>query len=106
MIQSDNCLNWYKSATHFHDVQNLLNEFNTKIIKIFDITQHGKGEVDHIAGIAKAATQREIVTGDFFLDACEMVEFLNSKYSSNQNPSYKIKKIIKKKLKTIRKGPS
>ena len=30
MIQSDICLNWYKSAAHFHDVQNLLNEFNTK----------------------------------------------------------------------------
>ena len=98
-------MNWYKSAAHFH-VQNLLNEFNTKIIKIFDITQHGKGEVDHIAGIAKAATQRAIVTGDFFHDACEMVEFLNSKYSSNQNPSYKIKKKKKKRLKTIRKGPS
>ena len=69
----------------------------------YSITQHGKGEVDHIAGIAKVATQRAIATGDFFHDACEMVEFLNSEYSSNQNPSYKIKKNW---LKTIGKGPS
>ena len=50
MIKSDNCSNQYKSAAHFHDVQKLLNEFNTKIIRIFGIVQHGKGKLTILLG--------------------------------------------------------
>lgn len=102
IIETDNCSSQYKSSAHFHGVQDLANELNVKIIRIFGIAQHGKGEVDHVAGIAKTAIRRAIATGDFFRDAGEMVEFLNSKYKNNTNPNYAIKELYEQTLERAR----
>ena len=53
MTESNNCSSQYKFAAHIHDVQNFVNEFNSRIIRIFAIAQQGKEEVEHVAGIAK-----------------------------------------------------
>ena len=52
--------------------------------------------------MAFTAIWRAIATGDFFHDSHEMVEFLNSIYSSNQNPSHKIKEIDQEQLERAR----
>ena len=53
MTESNNCSSQYKFVAHIHDVQNFMNEFNSRIIRIFAIAQQGKEEVEHVAGIAK-----------------------------------------------------
>lgn len=66
IIESDNCAAQYKSSVHFESIQRLSDKYNIKIIRLFGIPEHGKGEVDHVGGIAKTAIQREIATGAFF----------------------------------------
>ena len=53
MIESDNCSSQYKSAEHFDGLLKLATKRNQKIIRINGVPGHGKGEVDHVGGIAK-----------------------------------------------------
>ena len=93
IIESDNCSSQYKSASHFSDIQEISNELNIPIIRVFGVAQHGKGEVDHVRGLAKVAIRREIAAGTFFANAADMVSFLNSKFGDKVNPNYCIKEI-------------
>jgi len=38
----------------------------TVIICLYGIAMHGKGEVDHVGGVAKDAVRREIAGGEVF----------------------------------------
>lgn len=62
VIESDNCNSQYKSAQHFQDIQSLADTFNFSIIRIFSVAGHGKGEVDHVGGLAKCAIRRYVGT--------------------------------------------
>ena len=53
VIESDNCTSQYKSAEHFDGLVKLATRNNVKIIRIYGVAGHGKGEVDHVGGIAK-----------------------------------------------------
>ena len=75
IIESDNCSSQYKSCEHFYDMELLANHYDVNIIHIFGIAEHGKGEVDHVSGLAKTAIRREIAAGEFFSDASDMVCF-------------------------------
>ena len=55
IIESDNCAAQYKSSVHFESIQRLSDKYDIKIIRLFGIPEHGKGEVDHVGGIAKTA---------------------------------------------------
>ena len=66
VIESDNCSYQYKSYAGFHGMQTLANKFQVNVIRIFSITEHGKGEVDHAGGLAKATLQRAIAAGELF----------------------------------------
>ena len=59
---------------------------------------HGKGEVDHVGGLAKVAIRRQIAEGDFFANAEDMVDFLTTKYESKTHPKYFVKEIDTKVL--------
>ena len=52
VIESDNCTSQYKSTAHFHSIQQISNDNNVKIVRVFSIAEHGKGEVDHVGGVA------------------------------------------------------
>ena len=82
MIESDNCSSQYKCASHFHATQEISNCYQTKIICVYRIAQHGKGEVDHVSGFAKSAIRRQIRIGGFFIDAEEMVKQLVDQVAS------------------------
>lgn len=45
IVESDNCSSQYKSARHFSDMQDLSNRLDKKVIRIYGIAGHGKGEV-------------------------------------------------------------
>ena len=92
-IESDNCFSQYKSVENFHNLQELSNKFNVTMIYLYGIAGHGKGEVDHVGGIAKISIRREIVTEGFMSDAGEMVDFLKEKFGQKTNPKYVIKEI-------------
>ena len=55
IIESDNCNVQYKSAQHFEAIHCLSTTFKIPIVQIFSIAGHGKGEVDHVGGLAKCA---------------------------------------------------
>ena len=104
IIERDNCASQYRSCAHFNDIQQLSDEYNTVIIRVFGILEHGKGETDREGGIAKTAIRRETGVGQFFADAGDMVEFLQEQFCSNKNPVYIIKEIEEKDLLVIRKA--
>jgi hypothetical protein len=85
IIESDNCCKQYKSAEHFYDLLCISNNTNKPIIRVFGIAGHGKGEVDHVGGIAKIAIRREIANDADLKDAEDMVTFLLKKFESNNH---------------------
>ena len=102
MIESDNCSSQYKCASHFHAIQEISNCYQTKIIRVYGIAEHGKGEVDHAGGLAKSAIRRESTIGGFFSDAEEMVNFLSSKFEVIESPKYVLKEMDQKILEETR----
>ena len=66
IIHSDNCKAQYKSAKHFYGVQCLANQLNRTIIRVFGVANHGKGEVDHVGGLAKVSVRLAVAQGQFF----------------------------------------
>ena len=53
IIGSNNCKSQYKSAAHFASIQLIADFYDKKVLQIFVIAGHGKGEVDHVGGITK-----------------------------------------------------
>ena len=65
IIESDNCYSQYKSAEHYHDLQQIADDKNVTIIRSYSIAGHGKGELDHVGGMMKVAIRCEIAAGKF-----------------------------------------
>ena len=76
IIQSDNCSSHYKSVHHLA-IQNLCNKKNIRVVRIWSVAGHDKGEVDHVGGIAKIFIRREVAAGQVFTDAEEMCHHMS-----------------------------
>ena len=98
VIESDNCIYQYKSSAHFHDMQMLANKFQVNVIRIFSIAEHGKGEVDHVGGLAKTTLQRAVAAGEFFNDVGEMAENIDETLHSAEHLQYIVKETDEKDL--------
>ena len=83
-IERANCKSQSKCVTHFSDIRNIADTFNSTIIRALHIPEHGG--VDHVGGIAKSAIKREIGTDEILIEVKEMVEFLQSKFSTSVRP--------------------
>ena len=101
VIESDNCSVQYKSAQHFNNMQELADKYNTNLIRIFGIPEHGKGEVDHVGGIAKNVVRKEIAGGRFLQDASEIVACLQKKFEHYTFPDY-VKEIFVEDVNEVR----
>ena len=104
IVESDNCASQYKSAEHFYDIQSLSNESNMKIIRVFGVAGHGKGEVDHVGGLAKVAIRRYVGTGGVVLNAEDCIHVLQEKFADKNSPKFCIKKITEESLRDVRKN--
>ena len=62
--ETDNCAPQCKSGEHFYDCQKEADELMSTIVRLWGIAMHGKGEVDHVGGVAKVAA-RGAIAGDF-----------------------------------------
>ena len=93
VIESDNCTSQYKSAQHFEDIQEICNSIEVPIIRLFSVACHGKGEVDHVGGLAKVAIRRFIGAGGMVLDADDCLAFLTKKFEEKTNPKFYCRKI-------------
>ena len=60
IVESNNCKGQYKTAQHFYDMQDLANSLNKKVLRIYGVPGHGKGEVDHVGGIVKVAIRTSV----------------------------------------------
>ena len=79
LIESDNAVQ-YKYIQHFHEIQKTSNRVNKPIIRIYGIAQHGKGEVDHVGGIAKNVLRTAIAEGHFFQNVGQMADYLHNNF--------------------------
>jgi len=102
VIESDNCSSQYKSAQAFDDMQSISNKLNIPVIRIFSIAGHGKGEVDHVGGLAKCAIRRFVGTGGKVSTAADCVSFLNQIFADKVCPNFVVKEIEKDKLEELR----
>ena len=82
-------------------MQLLASHYDVNIIHIFGIAEHGKGEVDHVGGLAKTAIRREITAGEFFSDTSHMVMFLKEKFEVNST-KYFVKETDEQLLQIVR----
>ena len=46
-------------------MQELLDEMELTIIRVFGKPEHGKGKGDHLGGIVKSTLEREIAAGEY-----------------------------------------
>ena len=67
----------------------------------FWLAEHGKGEVDHVGGLAKTTLQRAIAGGKFF-NVGEMVEYLNETLHSTEHLQHILKETDEKDLESER----
>ena len=95
LINSDNCSNQYKCVQH---LQNLADENDATIIRIWSIAGHGKGEVGHVGGLSKVTIRRVIAGGQLIKKIDEMVDYLESKFSDKTYPRYVFRDISPKIL--------
>ena len=102
IIESDNCSCQYKCGLHFYHLQQLANEHNIIIIRVYGVPSHGKGEVDHVGGTAKVTAKRLAACGKVFLNAQDIADCLNEKYSEYTSPSYDIDVITEEELEVER----
>ena len=58
VIESDNCSSQYKSCAHFDGLIKLAKQHNIRIIRVYGVAGHGKGDSDHVGGLAKVAIRR------------------------------------------------
>ena len=48
------------------------------IIRLFSVTGHGKGEVNHVEGLAKSSTRQYVGAGGKVLNATDFKDFLET----------------------------
>ena len=98
LIESDNYSGHYKSAQHFYDLQNIANHKNKIVIRFYRLEGLGKGEVNHVGGIAKVSTH-EITRGAIFSYAAQVVSHLVRKLWTKENPYTSSEKLLFPNLK-------
>ena len=67
-------------------------------LSVFGISEHGKGEVDHVGSIAKDTTRKEIGGGHILQRSSEMVGFLQQKFADKSFPEYMVREISEEEL--------
>ena len=102
LVESDNCSGQYKSAEHFHDLQMISNDENKTLVRFYGVEGHGKGEVDHVGGIAKVFARDQINRGVIFSGAAHIVSHLIQKFGTNKSPEYHIAEIKVEELEVLR----
>ena len=55
--------------------------------------RHGKGEVNHIEGLAKCSTQRYVGAGGKVLNVTDCKDFLETMFAEKPNPKFFLKLI-------------
>ena len=65
MIKSDNAPTQYKNKYAFNSMQTLSNDYNVKIVGIYDATGHGKSLIDAMSSLGvKSILRREVIGSD------------------------------------------
>ena len=81
-------------------MQDLADKFKRRVIRVFGIAGHGKGEVDHVGGVAKVAVRQEVARGELFTVASEVHDFLNNKFGEKEHPPYHLYQVNTDELET------
>ena len=77
LTQSDNCSSQDKSGGHFSHQQKLANSRQEQVLRLWFIAGHGKGEVDHVGGVATIAIKRAISNDFLFENSSDMRKYLS-----------------------------
>ena len=63
------------------------------LVRIYSVAGHGKGEVDHVGGLAKVVIRREVAAGQQLSNAEGMINCLEGKFGESESPIYVFKEI-------------
>ena len=95
MIKRDNALIQYKNKYAFNSTQTLSNDYNIKIIRIYDVAAHRKDLIDAISSFGVKSILRRDVVGlnQWFADSKKMCQYLrfrngNRMVYSNIDPKF------------------
>ena len=102
IVHSDNCKSQYKSAQHFYGIQCLSNRLNCQVICVFGVANHGKGEVDHVGGLAKVSVRLSVASGETFYCSADMVEYLSENFKDKRHPPHFYKELLQDELDVAR----
>ena len=102
VIESDYYNSQYKSAAHFHSIQQLCNKLNVTIIRVNGIAEHSKEEVEHVGGLAKVAVRKAVAQGEFFADSTDAVSYLKDQLKDKENLTYVVIQILEEDLSILR----
>ena len=70
---------------------NVATEYNCRIIRVWSIAGHGKGEVDHVGGLGKVAIRRAIAGGEQLECADDMIDYLEEEFGDRECPRFYFK---------------
>ena len=92
IIKSDNAPTQYKNKWAFHLYQDLANEFNVRIIRLYGAAGHGKGLIDAMSNFGvKSILRRNIVTHDvWFANSDEICSYLREQLRSDKIMDYQV----------------
>ena len=65
----------------------------SRIFTTRSVSRHGKGEVDHVWGLAKCFAHRYVGTGGKVLNITDCKDFLGTKFAQKPNPKFFLKLI-------------
>ena len=82
-------------------MQELANKYNINLSCLYGIAVHGKGEMDHVRGVAKIRIHREIASGNPLQDDTDIIEILKTKFCDKTNSSYNVKEIDESKVEAL-----
>ena len=68
-------------------------EYQRPVIRLYGIAGHGKGEVDHVGGVAKVAVWDETACGTISARSSETVPMLTKKFGDKERMKYHIVEI-------------
>ena len=74
IIKSDNAATQYKNKYAFESLQELSNQFNVAILRIFGASGHGKGLIDSMSSFGcKSILRRDIIGKDVWFSSSEEI---------------------------------
>ena len=106
IIKSDNAPSQYKNKDAFAYLQNLSDEYNVIIARIYGAAGHGKGLIDAMSSFGvKSIIRKDIVTHDVWFDSAEDIsDYLKRRNNGRMEYTAINQETVNQKRRNVREG--